>query len=46
MRIAIGRIGNAGGFSKARTPKPIQDIVKRPPLTTKKFVEDFKALFA
>jgi uncharacterized protein YbjT (DUF2867 family) len=42
---AIGRIGNAGGFSKVDT-KAIQDIVKRPPLTTKKFVEDFKALFA
>ena len=43
--LAIGRIGNAGGFSSENT-KPILDIVKRAPLTTKKYVEDFKALFA
>jgi uncharacterized protein YbjT (DUF2867 family) len=34
-----------GGFSKANV-KPIVDIVGREPITIKKFVEDFKALFA
>ncbi len=34
-----------GGFSKENT-KPIVDIVGREPITTKKFVEDFKALFS
>ena len=34
-----------GGFSKENT-KPIVDIVGREPITTKKFVEDFKAVFA
>lgn len=43
--LAIGRIGNAGGFSIENT-KPILDIVKRPPLTTRQFVEAHKALFA
>jgi NAD(P)H dehydrogenase (quinone) len=43
--LAIGRIGNAGGFSTENT-KPIQDIVKRPPTTARRFVEDHKALFA
>jgi uncharacterized protein YbjT (DUF2867 family) len=43
--IGIARIGNSGGFSTENT-KPIHDIVKRAPLTTRQFVEDFKALFA
>ncbi|MDR3421198.1 MAG: NmrA family NAD(P)-binding protein [Xanthobacteraceae bacterium] len=43
--LAIGRIGNVGGFSTENT-KPIHDIVKRAPLTTKQFVTDFKGLFA
>jgi NAD(P)H dehydrogenase (quinone) len=34
-----------GGFSKENT-KPIVDIVGREPITIKKFVEDFKAVFA
>ena len=34
-----------GGFSKENT-KPIEDIAKRPPITLKKFVEDFKGVFA
>jgi len=34
-----------GGFAKANI-KPITDIVGREPITIKKFVEDFKALFA
>ncbi len=43
--VGIARIGNAGGFSGENT-KPIHDIVKRAPVTTRQFVEDFKALFA
>jgi uncharacterized protein YbjT (DUF2867 family) len=34
-----------GGFAKANI-KPITDIVGREPITIKKFVEDFKALFS
>ncbi|MGB7097688.1 MAG: NmrA family NAD(P)-binding protein [Xanthobacteraceae bacterium] len=34
----------AGGFSEENT-KPIEDIAKRPPISIKKFVEDFKGLF-
>jgi uncharacterized protein YbjT (DUF2867 family) len=43
--LAIGRIGNAGGFSTVDT-RAIEDIVKRPPLTTRQFVEDFRTVFA
>jgi len=42
--LAIGRIGNAGGFSKVDM-KAIQQIVKRDPITIKQFVTDHKALF-
>lgn len=42
--VAIAKVGNAGGFSTENT-KAIEDIVKRPPLTTKQFAEDFKAMF-
>ena len=42
---AIARIVRSGGASTENT-KPIHDIVKRAPLTTKQFVEDHKALFA
>ena len=42
---AIARIVISGGASTENT-KPIYDIVKRAPLTTKQFVEDHKALFA
>ena len=42
---AIARIVRSGGASSENT-KPIYDIVKRAPLTTKQFVEDHKALFA
>ena len=31
--------------SRPRTPSSIEDLVKRAPITTKQFVEDFKALF-
>jgi uncharacterized protein YbjT (DUF2867 family) len=34
-----------GGFSGENT-KLIEDLVKRPPLTAKKFVEDFRGMFA
>jgi uncharacterized protein YbjT (DUF2867 family) len=43
--LAIGRIGNAGGFSYVDT-KPIVDIVGREPITTRQFVQDFRAAFA
>jgi NAD(P)H dehydrogenase (quinone) len=42
--LAIGRMGNAGRFSKVDM-KVIQQIVKRDPITIKKFVTDHKALF-
>jgi uncharacterized protein YbjT (DUF2867 family) len=42
---AIARIVRSGGASTENS-KPIYDIVKRAPLTTKQFVEDHKALFA
>jgi NAD(P)H dehydrogenase (quinone) len=42
---AIARIVRSGGASTENT-KPIYDIVKRAPLTTKQFVEDHKAFFA
>ena len=40
----IAKLTANGGFSTENT-EPIRDIVKRDPITTKKFVEDFKALF-
>jgi len=43
--VAIAKVGNAGGFSTENT-QAIRDIVKREPLTTRQFVEDFKSLFA
>jgi NAD(P)H dehydrogenase (quinone) len=42
--VAIAKVGNAGGFSTENTAA-IRDIVKREPLTTRQFVEDFKSLF-
>jgi NAD(P)H dehydrogenase (quinone) len=43
--VAIAKVGNAGGFSTEST-KAIEDIVKRPPLTTRQFVEAHKGAFA
>ena len=43
--VTIARIGNAGGFSTENT-QPIRDIVKRDPITTKQFVEDFRSVFS
>jgi uncharacterized protein YbjT (DUF2867 family) len=43
--VTIAKIGVAGGFSTENTA-PIHDIVKRDPITTRKFVEDFKGMFA
>ncbi len=43
--VTIAKIGNAGGFSIENT-KPIEDIVKRAPLTTRQFVEAYKGAFA
>ena len=41
--VTIAKIGVAGGFSTENT-KLIEDLVGRAPITTKQFVEDFKAL--
>jgi len=43
--VTIAKIGDAGGFSIENT-KPIEDIVKRAPLTTRQFVEAYKGAFA
>jgi uncharacterized protein YbjT (DUF2867 family) len=43
--VGIATLGNAGAFSTENT-KPIHDIVKRPPISAKQFVEAHKALFA
>jgi uncharacterized protein YbjT (DUF2867 family) len=40
----IGRIGERGAFSTANT-RVIEDIVGRPPLTTRRFVEDHQDMF-
>ncbi len=42
--VTIAKIGEAGGFSTENT-KVIEDLVGRAPITTKQFVEDFKAAF-
>ncbi len=41
----IGRIGEQGAFSTANS-QPIEDIVGRAPITTRQFVEDYKAMFS
>jgi NAD(P)H dehydrogenase (quinone) len=41
----IAKMAAEGAFSKENTG-PIRDIVKRAPITTRQFVEDFKALFS
>lgn len=43
--VAIARAGAKGAFSKEQTG-PIRDIVGRAPITTRQFVEDFKATFS
>jgi NAD(P)H dehydrogenase (quinone) len=43
--VTIAKLGASGAFSNENT-KPIRDIAKRAPLTTRQFVEDHKALFA
>ena len=43
--VAMAKVGAAGGFSNENT-KLIEDLVGRAPITTKQFVEDFKALFS
>lgn len=42
--LAIAKIGASGGFSEEKS-QPIKDIVGRPPLTTRQFVQDHKAMF-
>jgi uncharacterized protein YbjT (DUF2867 family) len=43
--VSIARAGANGAFSKENT-QPIRDIVGRAPITTKQFVQDYKAAFA
>jgi NAD(P)H dehydrogenase (quinone) len=43
--LTIARVGNSGGFSGENT-KLIHDLLKREPITTKKFAEDHKAAFS
>jgi uncharacterized protein YbjT (DUF2867 family) len=43
--VALAKVGVAGGFSTEHT-KLIEDLVGRAPITTKQFVEDFKAAFS
>jgi NAD(P)H dehydrogenase (quinone) len=43
--VATAKLGAAGAFSTENI-KPIVDLVGREPITTKQFVEDYKALFS
>jgi uncharacterized protein YbjT (DUF2867 family) len=43
--VAIARAGANGAFSEEST-QPIRDIVGRPPITTRQFVEDYRAAFS
>jgi uncharacterized protein YbjT (DUF2867 family) len=43
--VFIAKVSIDGGFSNENT-QPIRDIVGREPITTRKFVEDHKAMFA
>src|SRR5277367_2886861 len=43
--VTIAKVGASGGFSTANI-KLIDDLVKRPPITTKQYVEDSKAAFS
>jgi NAD(P)H dehydrogenase (quinone) len=43
--VAVAKIGNAGGFSTENT-KLIEDLAKRPPLTTRQFIEAYRVAFA
>jgi uncharacterized protein YbjT (DUF2867 family) len=41
----VGKLAANGALSSEKT-EPIRDIVKRPPLTTRQFVEDHKVVFS
>jgi NAD(P)H dehydrogenase (quinone) len=41
----VGKLAASGALSAEKT-EPIRDIAKRAPLTTRQFVEDFKAVFS
>jgi uncharacterized protein YbjT (DUF2867 family) len=43
--VALAKVGAAGGFSTEHT-ELIENLVGRAPITTKQFVEDFKAAFS
>ncbi len=42
--VTIAKLGAGGAFSTENTG-PIREIVKRAPITTKQFVEDYKSVF-
>ena len=44
-QLAIARLAAKGAFSTENT-QPVHDIVKRAPITTRKFVEDHKSMFS
>ncbi len=44
-QLVIARLAAKGGFSTAH-PQPIRDILGREPISTRKFVEDYKAAFS
>jgi NAD(P)H dehydrogenase (quinone) len=43
--VTVARLAHAGAVSTEKTG-PIREIVKRAPLTTRQFVEDYKAIFS
>jgi uncharacterized protein YbjT (DUF2867 family) len=43
--VGVARTTASGGFA-AENMQPIRDILKREPITTRKFVEDYKAAFS
>jgi hypothetical protein len=43
--VALAKVGAAGGFSTEHTGL-IEDLVGRDPITTRQFVENFKAAFS
>jgi uncharacterized protein YbjT (DUF2867 family) len=43
--VTIARVTERGGFSTENT-EPIRTIVKREPITTRQFVEDFRSVFS
>jgi hypothetical protein len=44
-QLFIAKVAAEGGFSHENT-QPVKDLARREPITTKKFVEDHKAMFS